>query len=206
MLFAADVLMRNPGAMVIYDVKCTGKLSDHVLRNGGSPLMWKTGHSLMKAKMRETDAELAGEMSGHFFFKERWFGFDDGLYAAARLLEILAQREESPDEVLGELPQMVATPELKVPVAEGTPHALVAMLVAAAQSPDNPYVGGRLSTIDGPRVDFPDGWGLVRASNTTPVLVLCVSRATTRPHCNASRRCSAASCNRCWAIPRWCSD
>lgn len=172
MLFAADVLMRNPGAMVIYDVKCTGKLSDHVLRNGGSPLMWKTGHSLMKAKMRETDAELAGEMSGHFFFKERWFGFDDGLYAAARLLEILAQREETPDEVLAELPETVATPELKVPVAEGTPHALVAMLVAAAQSPDNPYVGGRLSTIDGLRVDFPDGWGLVRASNTTPVLVL----------------------------------
>ena len=172
MLFAADVLMRNPGAMVLYDVKCTGQLSDHVLRNGGSPLMWKTGHSLMKAKMRETDAELAGEMSGHFFFKERWFGFDDGLYAAARLLEILAQREETPDEVLAELPEMVSTPELKVPVAEGTPHALVAMLVAAAQSPDNPYVGGRLSTIDGLRVDFPDGWGLVRASNTTPVLVL----------------------------------
>ena len=172
MLFAADVLMRNPGAMVIYDVKCTGQLSDHVLRNGGSPLMWKTGHSLMKAKMRETDAELAGEMSGHFFFKERWFGFDDGLYAAARLLEILAQREETADEVLGELPETVATPELKVPVAEGTPHALVAMLVSAAQSPDNPYVGGRLSTIDGLRVDFPDGWGLVRASNTTPVLVL----------------------------------
>ncbi|HYQ22578.1 phosphomannomutase/phosphoglucomutase [Stenotrophomonas sp.] len=172
MLFAADVLMRNPGAMVIYDVKCTGKLSDHVLRNGGSPLMWKTGHSLMKAKMRETDAELAGEMSGHFFFKERWFGFDDGLYAAARLLEILAQREETPHEVMEELPDMVSTPELKVPVAAGTPHALVAMLVEAAQSPDNPYVGGRLSTIDGLRVDFPDGWGLVRASNTTPVLVL----------------------------------
>ncbi|AWH51994.1 phosphomannomutase [Stenotrophomonas sp. ESTM1D_MKCIP4_1] len=172
MLFAADVLMRNPGAMVIYDVKCTGKLSDHVLRNGGSPLMWKTGHSLMKAKMRETDAELAGEMSGHFFFKERWFGFDDGLYAAARLLEILAQREESPHEVLEELPDMVSTPELKVPVASGTPHALVAMLVAAAQSEDNPYAGGRLSTIDGLRVDYPDGWGLVRASNTTPVLVL----------------------------------
>ncbi|AWH16148.1 phosphomannomutase [Stenotrophomonas sp. ZAC14D2_NAIMI4_7] len=172
MLFAADVLMRNPGAMVIYDVKCTGKLSDHVLRNGGSPLMWKTGHSLMKAKMRETDAELAGEMSGHFFFKERWFGFDDGLYAAARLLEILAQREETPDEVLAELPETVATPELKVPVADGTPHALVAMLVDAAQSAESPYTGGRLSTIDGLRVDFPDGWGLVRASNTTPVLVL----------------------------------
>ncbi|WMJ71465.1 phosphomannomutase/phosphoglucomutase [Stenotrophomonas sp. 24(2023)] len=172
MLFAADVLMRNPGAMVLYDVKCTGRLSDHVLRHGGSPLMWKTGHSLMKAKMRETDAELAGEMSGHFFFKERWFGFDDGLYAAARLLEILAQREDSVDEVMAELPEGLSTPELKVPVAEGTPHALVSLLVSAAQAADSPYAGGRLSTIDGLRVDFPDGWGLVRASNTTPVLVL----------------------------------
>jgi len=172
MLFAADVLMRNPGAMVIYDVKCTGKLSDHVLRNGGSPLMWKTGHSLMKAKMRETDAELAGEMSGHFFFKERWFGFDDGLYAAARLLEILAQRDETPSEVLDELPDSVSTPELKVPVDAGTPHALVSLFVSSVQVEDSPFAGARLSTIDGLRADFPDGWGLVRASNTTPVLVL----------------------------------
>ena len=172
MLFAADVLVRNPGAMVIYDVKCTGKLPDYILRNGGSPMMWKTGHSLVKAKMRETDAELAGEMSGHFFFKERWYGFDDGLYAAARLLEILAQREEDPDEVLAELPDAVATPELKVPVAEGTQHALVALVVAAAQAEDSPFAAARISTIDGLRVDFPDGWGLVRASNTTPVLVL----------------------------------
>lgn len=172
MLFAADVLQRNPGALVIYDVKCTGKLSDYVLRNGGSPLMWKTGHSLIKSKMRETDAELAGEMSGHFFFKERWFGFDDGIYAAARLLEILAQREESPSEVLNALPESVSTPEIKVPV-EGDAHALVASIVARAQDgEESPFESARLSTIDGLRADFIDGWGLVRASNTTPILVL----------------------------------
>ncbi|MCW4456536.1 phosphomannomutase/phosphoglucomutase [Flavobacterium sp. MXW15] len=172
MLFAADVLQRNPGALVIYDVKCSGKLSDYVLRHGGSPMMWKTGHSLIKAKMRETDAELAGEMSGHFFFKERWYGFDDGLYAAARLLEVLAQCEETPSEVLAELPDSVATPEIKVPVGEGTPHAQVALFVAAAQAEESPFAAARLSTIDGLRADFSDGWGLVRASNTTPVLVL----------------------------------
>ncbi len=172
MLFAADVLARNPGAMVIYDVKCTGRLSDYILRNGGSPMMWKTGHSLIKARMRETDAELAGEMSGHFFFKERWYGFDDGLYAAARLLEILAQREEGPSEVFDELPDAISTPELKVAVAEGTQHAQVALVVAAAQAEDSPFAGARISTIDGLRADFGDGWGLVRASNTTPVLVL----------------------------------
>ena len=172
MLFAADVLGRNPGAVVIYDVKCTGKLADFILRHGGSPLMWKTGHSLVKGKMAETDAELAGEMSGHFFFRERWFGFDDGLYAAARLLEILALREDSPQDVLEALPNAVSTPEIKVPVADGTPHALVSLVISAARSEDPPFLGGRLSTIDGLRVDFPDGWGLVRASNTTPVLVL----------------------------------
>ncbi|WP_115563217.1 phosphomannomutase/phosphoglucomutase [Xanthomonas arboricola] len=172
MLFAADVLQRNPGALVIYDVKCTGKLSDYVLRNGGSPLMWKTGHSLIKSKMRETDAELAGEMSGHFFFKERWYGFDDGIYAAARLLEILAQREETPSEVLDALPESVSTPEIKVPV-EGDAHALVARFVERAQAGDeSPFESARLSTIDGLRADFVDGWGLVRASNTTPILVL----------------------------------
>ena len=205
MLFAADVLMRNPGAMVIYDVKCTGKLSDHVLRNGGSPLMWKTGHSLMKAKMRETDAELAGEMSGHFFFKERWFGFDDGLYAAARLLEILAQREETPDEVLGELPEMVATPELKVPVAEGTPHALVAMLVAAAhrRTTRTWAAACRPSTACAWTSPMAGAWCV---PPTPPRCWCCVSRATTRRHWSASRPCSAASCNRCWAIPRWGSD
>ncbi|MFL8060479.1 phosphomannomutase/phosphoglucomutase [Xanthomonas vasicola] len=172
MLFAADVLQRNPGALVIYDVKCTGKLSDYVLRNGGSPLMWKTGHSLIKSKMRETDAELAGEMSGHFFFKERWYGFDDGIYAAARLLEILAQREQTPSEVLDALPESVSTPEIKVPV-QGDAHALVTRFVERAQTAqESPFESARLSTIDGLRADFVDGWGLVRASNTTPILVL----------------------------------
>ncbi|GAB3511952.1 phosphomannomutase/phosphoglucomutase [Pseudoxanthomonas daejeonensis] len=171
MLYAADVLQRNPGALVIYDVKCTGKLSDYILRQGGSPLMWKTGHSLIKAKMRETEAELAGEMSGHFFFKERWYGFDDGLYSAARLLEILAGRMETPSEVLGELPDSVSTPEIKVPVA-GDAHAVVARFASAAQVEDAPFAGARLTTIDGLRADWNDGWGLLRASNTTPVLVL----------------------------------
>ncbi|MGY1459365.1 MULTISPECIES: phosphomannomutase/phosphoglucomutase [unclassified Luteimonas] len=168
MLFAADVLERNPGAVIVYDVKCTGRLQGHILRHGGSPLMWKTGHSLIKAKMRETEAELAGEMSGHFFFGERWYGFDDGIYAAARLLEILASRPESPSEVLSALPTGIATPEIKVDAPGGDPHAFVERFVAQATFEGN----ARPSTIDGLRVDFPDGWGLVRASNTTPVLVL----------------------------------
>ena len=167
MLFAADVLERNPGAMIIYDVKCTGRLPGHILRHGGSPLMWKTGHSLIKAKMRETDAELAGEMSGHFFFKERWYGFDDGIYAAARLLEILAARPQSAAEQLAALPDGVATAEIKVDAPGGNPHSFVERFVEQAR-----FEGARLSTIDGLRVDWPDGWGLVRASNTTPVLVL----------------------------------
>ena len=171
MLYAADVLLRNPGALVIYDVKCTGKLSDYILRQGGSPLMWKTGHSLIKSKMRETEAELAGEMSGHFFFKERWYGFDDGLYSAARLLEILAGRFETPSEVLAELPDSVSTPEIKVPV-QGDPHVVVAQFASAAQADEATFGGARLTTIDGLRADWNDGWGLVRASNTTPVLVL----------------------------------
>ncbi len=168
MLFAADVLERNPGAVIVYDVKCTGRLQGHILRHGGSPLMWKTGHSLIKAKMRETEAELAGEMSGHFFFGERWYGFDDGIYAAARLLEILAARPEKPGEVLAALPAGIATPEIKVDAPGGNPHAFVERFVARARFGGN----ARPSTIDGLRVDFPDGWGLVRASNTTPVLVL----------------------------------
>jgi phosphomannomutase / phosphoglucomutase len=167
MLFAADVLERNPGAMIVYDVKCTGRLASHILRHGGSPLMWKTGHSLIKAKMRETGAELAGEMSGHFFFAERWYGFDDGIYAAARLLEILASAPEYPDEVLRALPKGVSTPEIKVDAPGGDPHSFVEQFRDGAF-----FEGGRLSTIDGLRVDWPDGWGLVRASNTTPVLVL----------------------------------
>ncbi|HSR65157.1 MAG TPA: phosphomannomutase/phosphoglucomutase, partial [Xanthomonadaceae bacterium] len=167
MLFAADVLERNPGAVIVYDVKCTGRLPSQILRHGGSPLMWKTGHSLIKAKMRETEAELAGEMSGHFFFGERWYGFDDGIYAAARLLEILAAHPESPSEQLDALPDGVSTPELKVEAPDGNPHAFVERFRKAAK-----FEGARSSTIDGLRVDWNDGWGLVRASNTTPVLVL----------------------------------
>ncbi|MGN6512789.1 MAG: phosphomannomutase/phosphoglucomutase [Lysobacteraceae bacterium] len=167
MLFAADVLERNPGAVILYDVKCTGRLASHILRHGGSPLMWKTGPSLIKAKMKETEAELAGEMSGHFFFGERWYGFDDGIYAAARLLEILAAHEQSPGEQLDALPNGVSTPEIKVDAPDGDPHAFVERFRKAAK-----FEGARSSTIDGLRVDWNDGWGLVRASNTTPVLVL----------------------------------
>jgi phosphomannomutase/phosphoglucomutase len=148
-------------------VKCTGRLPGHILRHGGSPLMWKTGHSLIKSKMRETDAELAGEMSGHFFFKERWYGFDDGIYAAARLLEILASRPQPAGETLAALPDGFSTPEIKVAAPDGDPHTFVETFRNAAR-----FEGARLSTIDGLRVDWPDGWGLVRASNTTPVLVL----------------------------------
>ena len=165
MLFAGDVLERNPGAVIVYDVKCTGALSPYILRHGGSPLMWKTGHSFIKAKMRETDAELAGEMSGHFFFKERWYGFDDGIYSAARLLEILASRSETPDEVFASLPDAVSTPELKIDMHD--PHAFITRFVAQSAFDD-----ARISTIDGLRADWKDGWGLVRASNTTPILVL----------------------------------
>ena len=167
MLFASDVLERNPGACVIYDVKCTGHLATHILRHGGSPLMWKTGHSLIKAKMKETEAELAGEMSGHFFFRERWYGFDDGLYAAARLLEILAASPDDAETIFAQLPKGVSTPELKVNVAEGEQYRFIEEFVAKAK-----FDGARIATIDGLRADWPDGWGLVRASNTTPSLVM----------------------------------
>ncbi len=167
MLFAIDVLNRNPGATVIYDVKCTGHLQDVILRHGGSPVMWKTGHSLIKAKMREDDAELAGEMSGHFFFRERWFGFDDGIYAAARLMEILGASSRDPQAIFDELPKGVSTPELKIATAEGAHYAFVDKFRETATFP-----GARVSTIDGVRADYPDGWGLVRSSNTTPSLVL----------------------------------
>ncbi len=167
MLFAEDVLTRNPGAAIIYDVKCTGQLSEHILRNGGSPVMWKTGHSLIKAKMREEDSALAGEMSGHFFFGERWYGFDDGIYAAARLMEILAQRDEHPDAVFATLPKGVSTPELKIPMNEGEHYAFIERFREKAKFP-----GSKLTTIDGIRADYKDGFGLVRCSNTTPCLVL----------------------------------
>jgi len=169
MLFARDVLSRNPGAAIIYDVKCTGKLQPLILEAGGSPIMWKTGHSLIKAKMRQTGAELAGEMSGHFFFKERWYGFDDGIYSAARLLEIVASDIEgrSPQEVFDELPKSVSTPELKIEMEEGEHYRFVETFQQKTR-----FEGARITTIDGVRADWPDGWGLVRASNTTPVLVL----------------------------------
>ncbi len=169
MLFAKDVLSRNPGATIIYDVKCTGKLQSLVLQAGGSPVMWRTGHSLIKAKMRETDAALAGEMSGHFFFKERWFGFDDGIYAGARLLEVLAgdAAKRDPQAIFDELPKGVSTPELKIEMREGEHYKFVERFQVAGK-----FEGARLTTIDGIRADWPDGWGMVRASNTTPVLVL----------------------------------
>ncbi|MBS0431786.1 MAG: phosphomannomutase/phosphoglucomutase [Proteobacteria bacterium] len=169
MLFATDVLLRNPGATIIYDVKCTGHLQPLILKAGGSPLMWKTGHSLIKAKMKETGAQLAGEMSGHFFFRERWYGFDDGVYSAARLLEILADdpAARTPEEIFATLPSGVSTPELHAQMREGENHAFIERFRAHAQ-----FEGARLTTIDGVRADWPDGWGLVRASNTTPVLVL----------------------------------
>lgn len=169
MLFARDVLSRQPGATIIYDVKCTNHLKRQILDAGGSPLMWRTGHSLIKAKIRETGAELAGEMSGHFFFKERWFGFDDGVYAAARLLEILAgdAQGRTPEEIFATLPKGVSTPELKVDMTEGRNYRFMVNFRAKVA-----FEGATLITIDGVRADWPDGWGLVRASNTTPVLVL----------------------------------
>ncbi|MBS0401383.1 MAG: phosphomannomutase/phosphoglucomutase [Proteobacteria bacterium] len=168
-LFAQDVLSRVPGGTIVYDVKCTQRLGPAIEAAGGVPLMYKTGHSLIKARMKELDSPLGGEMSGHIFFKERWYGFDDGTYAGARLLEILSR---SPDAsaVLNALPTSFSTPELNVACAEGEPHRLAAELQAlAARAFANP---AQISTIDGLRVDWPDGFGLIRASNTTPVLVL----------------------------------
>jgi phosphomannomutase/phosphoglucomutase len=167
MLFAKDVLSRQPGAEIIYDVKSTRLLAPWIERHGGRPVLWKTGHSLIKAKLKETGAPLAGEMSGHTFFKERWYGFDDALYAGARLLEILS-REKDLDQLLKSLPNAPSTPELHWKLAEGEPHALVARLQAG-----QPFPGAaRVITIDGVRAEYADGFGLARASNTTPVIVL----------------------------------
>ena len=166
-LFARDVLTRKPGAEIIYDVKCSRTLRQAVLDAGGIPVMWKTGHSFIKARLKDPKAELAGEMSGHLFFKERWYGFDDGLYAGARLLELLARDARPADTVFAALPDTLNTPELHIRVAEGEPHRLVAEITARASFPE-----AETTTVDGLRLDFPDGWGLVRASNTTPVLVL----------------------------------
>ncbi|MEN8204609.1 MAG: phosphomannomutase/phosphoglucomutase [Pseudomonadota bacterium] len=167
MLYAIDILARNPGGQIIYDVKCTRYLDSIIRDHGGEPLMWKTGHSFIKSKIRETGALLAGEMSGHIFIKERWYGFDDALYAAARLLEILAKDERSSTEVFAALPDSVNTPEINVAMREGEPPVFINQLLENAR-----FEGATVSTIDGLRADFEDGWGLVRASNTTPVLVL----------------------------------
>lgn len=167
MLFARDVVSRNPGADVLYDVKCSRRLAGVISEAGGRPIMWKTGHSLMKAKMKETGALLAGEMSGHIFFGERWYGFDDGLYSAARLLEILGIEDRHSDEVFEDFPEDISTPELNVEVTEDTKFGLVERLGKEGRFGD-----GNISTIDGIRVDYADGWGLCRASNTTPMLVL----------------------------------
>jgi phosphomannomutase/phosphoglucomutase len=167
MLFAADVLSRNPGAEVIFDVKSTRNLFAWIRERGGKPTLWKTGHSLVKAKMKETGALLAGEMSGHVFFKERWYGFDDGLYAGARLLEILSKVAD-PNASLNALPDAVCTPELHIHTTEGENHALISRLQKEAKF----ATAKEVITIDGLRVEFADGFGLMRPSNTTPVIVL----------------------------------
>ena len=167
MLFAADVLSRHPGKEILYDVKCTRHLAPWISAHGGQPLMWKTGHSLVKAKLRETGAPLGGEMSGHVFFKDRWYGFDDGLYAGARLLELLS-RVSDPSSVLNALPQSTSTPELQLKLKEGENFALIEQLQKEAHFPD----AQQIISIDGLRVEYADGFGLMRSSNTTPVVVL----------------------------------
>ena len=166
-LLARSVLKRNPGGEIIFDVKCSRAVDRAIREAGGKPTMWKTGHSFIKKKLKETGALLAGEMSGHIFFKERWYGFDDALYAASRLLELLSQDARSPQEIFDSLPNTVNTPELQIRFNEGEHFAAIEKLVKQADFP-----GARLTTIDGLRADFEDGFGLVRASNTTPVLVL----------------------------------
>jgi phosphomannomutase/phosphomannomutase/phosphoglucomutase len=167
MLYAADVLSRNAGAQIIYDVKCSSTLARHIEAHGGEAMMWRTGHSLIKAKMKETGAPLAGEMSGHIFFKDRWYGFDDGIYAACRMLEILAADARNASDIFNALPDSFSTPELDWQFSEGEHFAFMDKLKAVAEFPD-----GRLFDLDGIRVDFEDGWGLIRASNTTPILVI----------------------------------
>lgn len=167
MLYARDILAKKPGQMIIFDVKCSRLVAKVVREAGGEPLMWKTGHSLIKAKLKETGAAMAGEMSGHTFFNDRWYGFDDGLYTAARLLEILS-RFADPSKVLNELPNSTTTPELNIRCAEGENVRLIDQLKLQAKFP----AATQIIDIDGIRVEYPDGFGLVRSSNTTPVLVL----------------------------------
>ena len=166
-LFSEDIIERNPGAHIIYDVKCSRLLPEAIKKANGKPEMWKTGHSFIKARIKETGALLGGEMSGHIFFKERWYGFDDALYAGARLLEILSKDDRSASDIFSEIPNSFNTPELNVQFAEGEHHKFIERFSAEAT-----FDNAELTTIDGVRADFPDGWGLVRASNTTPVLVI----------------------------------
>lgn len=168
MLYGIDVLSRQPGAQIIYDVKCSRHLGEILAQHGGQPIMWKTGHSLIKAKMRETGALLAGEMSGHIFFKERWYGFDDAFYTSARLLEILSKETRSPTEVFASLPDAVSTPELKLEVAQEGDHFKLMQRILQTFH----FADAKISTLDGLRADFEEGWGLVRPSNTTPCLVI----------------------------------
>jgi phosphomannomutase / phosphoglucomutase len=167
MLFARDILSKQPGAQIIYDVKCSRHVATVVEAAGGEPLMWKTGHSLVKAKLQETGAAMAGEMSGHMFFNDRWYGFDDGLYAGARLLEIVSKTNDI-SKLLNDLPNSPTTPELQLALAEGENVQIVAALIAQAQFPG----ATNLIKIDGLRVEYADGFGLARSSNTTPVIVL----------------------------------
>ncbi len=166
-LFARDVLSRHAGAEIIFDVKCTRTLPAEITKAGGKPLMWNTGHSFIKAKLKETGAMLAGEMSGHIFFKERWYGFDDGIYAGARLCELLSKMSETPAEVFAALPNTVNTPELRLEFEEGEHYKFIDKLQKHAQ-----FEEGEVCTIDGLRVDFDKGFGLVRASNTTPMVIM----------------------------------
>ena len=167
MLFAGDVLAGCPGAEIIFDVKCSGLLAEHIAKHGGRPVMWKTGHSLIKSRLKQTGAPLAGEMSGHIFFADRWYGFDDAIYAAARLVQILVGLGEPSFRVFAQFPAAKSTPELRIRVGEGRQEQLVDSLLAGDYFPD-----GKKTTIDGLRVDYPDGWGLARASNTEPCLVV----------------------------------
>lgn len=167
MLYSADVLKRKPGAQIIFDIKSTSNLATYIKDHGGEPLMWKTGHSFIKAKMKETGAELAGEMSGHIFFKERWFGFDDGLYSAARMLEIVSQRNERSSAIFEELPDSFNTPELQIDFKEGEHYKFMTKFIDEAT-----FENADIVTIDGIRVNYANGWGLIRPSNTTPCLVL----------------------------------
>ena len=167
-LYATDLLKRHPGAQIIYDVKCSRHLDQAIQQQGGQPLMWKTGHSLIKAKMKATGALLGGEMSGHIFFKERWYGFDDALYTAARLLEILSQDSRLPAEVFAALPDAVNTPELKLELEQFGEHFVLMQTIRDTFQFETAV---QIATIDGVRADFADGWGLVRPSNTTPSLI-----------------------------------